>query len=183
VRVALVASRLHEPERIPTLRARPQVRNLGNPCIGRHLMHVGRRARGAFLVDAGGDILCHVSLALLPARLRTLLSQVGNLGFCRAARWFAAHLGRPLSNPAARADDLLAGRLAQLARRSFPFRSARHAGHIPWDVRVSNVRSKNSSTGIHSSPALSFRHQLHTRRNSSRTGIGVLSVLSASTWA
>ena len=58
-------------------------------------------------------------------------------------------------------------RPAQLARRSFPFCSARQVGHIPWEVRVSNVRSKNSP-GIHSFPAFSFRHQPNTRRNSSR---------------
>jgi hypothetical protein len=58
MRVALVASRVYEPERIPTLRARPQVRNLGSPRldIGRHLMHVSRPARGTFLLGTDGDI-------------------------------------------------------------------------------------------------------------------------------
>ena len=70
VRVALIASRLYEPERIPTLLARPEVRNLGSlsprPNIGRHLMHVSRRARGTFLVGADGDTFWHVQCPFGP---------------------------------------------------------------------------------------------------------------------
>jgi hypothetical protein len=68
VGVALVASSLYESERIPTLLARPQVRNLGSPRLDtdRHFMHVSRRARGTFLVGAGGDTFWHVHFPFGP---------------------------------------------------------------------------------------------------------------------
>lgn len=67
-----------------------------------------------------------------------------------------------------RAADRFRSPPVQLARRSLPCCSTRHVGHIAWEVGMSNLRSKNSSKGIHSLPTLSFRHQAQTRMNCSR---------------
>jgi hypothetical protein len=81
VRVALVASRLYDPERIPTLLARPQVRNFGSlsphPDIGRQLVHVSRPARGTFLVGADGDTFWHVHFPVGPRSTSTVTSGSG----------------------------------------------------------------------------------------------------------
>jgi hypothetical protein len=70
VRVALVASRLYEPERIPTLLARPEVRVFGSLSqrrdMGRHLMYVRRPARGTLLVGADRDTFWHVHFPFGP---------------------------------------------------------------------------------------------------------------------
>jgi hypothetical protein len=80
MRVASVVGRRYQPERVPALLARPQLRHLGRlslrPDIGRHFMHGRRSTRGAFLLGTDGDVFSHAQLPFRP-RVRTCRGRAG----------------------------------------------------------------------------------------------------------
>ena len=108
VRVAAVASRRYEPERIPTLLARPQ--GLDAPGLGpispsRHLMDVGRPTRGTLLLRASRDGLWHGYFPFGPRRVH-LDSGGGDGGRSSTRRASSISLSRNGDESSSRAPRL-----------------------------------------------------------------------------